>query len=123
MTLPRLDMAASDGIAIATLEGEIDIANADEVGEALLQAAAEQPIGLIVDFTLLRYLDSGGVRMLFKIAEQLAVSRRRFALVVPESSPLIRLIKITGLEEAAWLGASATACRDAMVAEVQQGGG
>lgn len=121
MMSPRLDVAVCDGIAIARLEGEIDIANADEAGEALLHAAAEQPVGLIADLTRLRYLDSGGVRMFFKVAEQLAVSRRRFALVVPESSPLNRLIKITGLEEAAWIGVSVAACRDAMVAEVQQG--
>jgi anti-sigma B factor antagonist len=119
MTLPRIGISERDGIAIATLDGEIDIANSAEVADALLHAAADQPIGLIADLTRLRYLDSGGVRTLFKVADQLAVSRRRFALVVPESSPLNRLIKITGLDEAAWVGVSVDACRDAMVSEVQ----
>lgn len=117
MTLTRVDLSAVDGIAVATLDGEIDIANADEVGDALLHAAADQPMGLIVDLTLLRYLDSGGVRMLFRVAEQLGVSRRRIALVVPESSPLRRLIKIAGFGEAASVGASVADCRDAMVAD------
>lgn len=118
MTLTHVELSALDGIAVAKLDGEIDIANADEVGDALLGAAADQPIGLIVDLTLLRYLDSGGVRMLFKVAEQLGVSRRHLALVVPESSPLSRLIKIAGFGEAASVGVSVATCRDALVAHV-----
>jgi anti-anti-sigma factor len=118
MTLPDIDVSTSDGIAIASFDGEIDIANAAEVAEALLDAAAGQPVGLIADLTRLRYLDSGGVRMLFKVAGQLLVARRRLALVVPESSPLNRLVKITGLDEAAWVGASVDACLDAMAGEV-----
>lgn len=119
MTSPRLGLSACDGIAVATLEGELDIASADDIGDALLQAAAHEPVGLIADLSLLRYLDSGGVRMLFKVGEQLVTSRRRFALVVPEPSPLTRLIKITGLHEAASLGTSVDACREGMLAEVR----
>jgi anti-sigma B factor antagonist len=121
MTSPRIDIATRDGVAIATLDGEIDIANAAAVADALLHAAADQPVGLIADLTRLRYLDSGGVRMLFKVADQLVVSRRRFALVVPECSPLNRLIKITSLDEAAWVGTAVDTCREAMVSDVRDG--
>lgn len=120
MTSAVVELSAQAGIAVAMLEGEIDIANADEVGESLLQAAAGQPIGLIADLTLLRYLDSGGVRMLFKVAEHLDISRRRFALVVPESSPLHRLMKITGIEAAVLLGPSVATCRESMVAALHE---
>jgi anti-anti-sigma factor len=123
MKSPHIEMAARDGIAIAEIGGEIDMTNAAEVAETLLDSAARQPVGLIADLTSLRYLDSGGVRMLFKVAEQLVVSRRRFALVVPESAPLNKLIKITGLHEAATIGASVDACRAAMATDLRDAEG
>lgn len=110
----RVPITAHGNVAVATLEGEIDIANAHVVSEQLLRAAADHPLGLIGDLSTLRYLDSGGVRMLFQVAEQLATSRRRLGLVVPDSSPLHRLVKITGLGEAATVAATLDDCLRAM---------
>lgn len=113
MTSP-FAVSDDDGVAVARLEGEIDIANAALIGDHLLRVAADRPVGVVGDLSALRYLDSGGVRMLFQVAEQLATSRRSLGLVVPEASPLHRLVKITGLGEAAAVGATVEDCLRAM---------
>ena len=69
-------------------------------------------MGLVLDLTDVRYVDSGGVRVFFELAASLAISGRRMALAVPETSPLRRLIKITRLEEAVLLCASAPECAE-----------
>jgi anti-anti-sigma factor len=69
-------------------------------------------LGLVLDLADVRYVDSGGVRVFFELAAQLGSSGRRVALVVPETSPVRRLIKITRLEEAVLLCTSAQECTE-----------
>jgi hypothetical protein len=48
-------------------------------------------------------VDSAGVRMLFEVANHLQLGRQRMSIVIPESSPVYRLLKVTHVGEIAHL--------------------
>ncbi len=108
----RLDLADHDGVVVARIEGDIDFGSAGDLGRDLLDGVSDAALGLVLDLTGVRYIDSGGVRVLFELAAQLGTSGGVVALAVPETSPIRRLIKITRLEEAVLLCTSAQECTE-----------
>ncbi len=108
----RLEIADDDGVVIVRIEGDIDFGSAGDLGRDVLREIPDAAVGLVLDLTDVRYVDSGGVRVFFELAAQLDISGRRVALAVPETSPLRRLIKITRLEEAVLLCTSAQECTE-----------
>jgi anti-sigma B factor antagonist len=88
-------------VPVARISGEIDLANAAQLRDAVLALAAGDAHGLIVDLTEVSYLDSSGVRVLFQLARDLRQHDQTFLVTVPVGSPLRRVLKITGLHEVA----------------------
>lgn len=108
----RIEARDHGGVIVVPLTGDIDATDANEIGRDLFAAVPDHAMGLVLDITDVRYIDSGGVLMLFELAARLDIARRKLALSVPEQSPLRRLIKITRLEEVALLCASADECAE-----------
>ena len=108
----RLELAYDEGVVVARVEGDIDFGSAGDLGRDVLRDLPDAAVGLVLDLTDVRYVDSGGVRVFFELAAQLDISGRRVALAVPETSPVRRLIKITRLEEAVLLCTSAQQCTE-----------
>jgi anti-anti-sigma factor len=108
----RVEVTNEDGVIVARIEGDIDFSSADDLGRDILRALPDAAAALVLDLSDVRYVDSGGVRVFFELAARLAISGRRLALAVPETSPVRRLIKITRLEEAVLLCASAQGCTE-----------
>jgi anti-anti-sigma factor len=88
-----------DGVPMASLEGEIDIANASELRDALFAALSNQPAGLIVDLSGVTYLDSRGVHALLELAERMKVRHQQLRLVVPDAAPIKRVLQLTHLDQ------------------------
>ena len=108
---------AHDGdVVVVRLDGEIDLANTPALSVKILEAIPNDSAGLVVDLSGVRYIDSVGIRMLFKFVRSLHASRQGMAVAVPPDSPVRNLLKITHLDEAALFRASAeeaaTALRD-----------
>jgi len=82
---------------IATISGEIDMSNAEEIRTVLEDRLVEDASMYVIDLTATQYLDSAGLRMLFTIAERLRVRGRRLHLVVPEGASVRRLLAIVEL--------------------------
>lgn len=108
----RLELSDEEGVVVARIDGDIDISSADDLGRDVMRALPDSASGLVLDLSEVRYVDSCGVRVFFELAVQLGISGRRLALAVPETSPVRRLIKITRLEEAVLLCASAQECTE-----------
>lgn len=89
-----------DGYVVAALQGEIDVANAPDVEEELLEALPADAPGLILELDQVEYADSAGVRMLFAIARKLEGRHQSFGLAVPEHAPIRTLLRVTGVHEA-----------------------
>jgi anti-anti-sigma factor len=81
--LAELEVDDRDRIHVAKLDGELDLSNVIDVGDALAAAVAENSIGLVVDLSGVRHIDSAGVRMLFELRRRLGQRRQEVALAVP----------------------------------------
>ena len=87
-------------LPIAVVEGEIDASNAAEVRDRVRALLTNCSTALVVDLTRTSYLDSAGINMLFGLWAALEERRQELHLVVAPSSPIARVISITGLDAA-----------------------
>ena len=94
----RLDVSHSDGAVIACVDGDVDLSNAAELRRALNDAAAPDTIGIVVDLTNVAYVDSSGLTVLARLAQELAVRRQGLAVVAPSGSAVRRVFELVQLE-------------------------
>jgi len=100
MSAHHLEISREGDVVIARLAGEIDLANTPTVSAGVLEAVPNDAIGLVIDLSGVRYIDSVAIRMLFTFVRSLHDSRQGMAIAVPPDSPVRRLLKITHLDEA-----------------------
>jgi anti-sigma B factor antagonist len=98
--IPAIGLRIRDqeGIQIASLEGEIDIANASEVRDQLFALLSNRPSGLIVDLSDVSYLDSRGVHVMLELAERMKIRHQALRIVVPEGAMIRRILLLTHLD-------------------------
>jgi anti-anti-sigma factor len=85
-----------DGTAlVARLRGEVDMTNASYVREELTGAVPNDAHALVIDLSEARYLDSAAIEVLFELSRRLGRRRQELRLVVPQDSPLLRLLTLT----------------------------
>ena len=101
MRPPDCEIREEDGVVVARLSGEIDLVNVQAIAAALRTAVTQDAIGVAVDLSDVRYLDSAGVQMLFQLAIDLATTRKGMAVTLAPDSPLRTLLKITNIQEVA----------------------
>jgi anti-anti-sigma factor len=118
MSARGLEVSRQGDVVIARLDGEIDLANTPTVSAAVLEAVPNDAVGLVIDLSGVRYIDSVGIRMLFTFVRSLHASRQGVAIAVPPDSPVRNLLKITHLDEATAFRASID---DAIVALRESG--
>ena len=87
----------SDDIARIALAGEIDMDNASQVQHQILRAISNQHTGVTLDLSGIEYIDSAGLRVLFTLGNRLATLQIVMRLVVPEVSPVRRVIDLSGM--------------------------
>ena len=89
-----------DEVAVARVEGEVDISNVHEVGTALREAVPNSAVGLVVDLSPTGHLDSSGLRLVYELHRRLTGRGQGLRLVVPRGAPIMQVISLTGLDEA-----------------------
>jgi anti-anti-sigma factor len=114
----ELRMHTADGVLVARLEGEIDLANADVVRSALARAASNDVLGVVVDLSETTYMGSAGINVLFHLRERLRVRGQEVRLVVPPGSGAYDALRYAGVLEALALSDSV----DAALAEMPEQG-
>jgi anti-anti-sigma factor len=90
-----------DGVVIARVTGELDIAGATQTGDAIADAVPTTARGLVVDFSRLDFIDSSGISMLFGLARRLSGRRQQLRVVAAEGGPVTRVLDIVEFERAA----------------------
>jgi anti-anti-sigma factor len=88
-------------VVVAHVSGELDIAEATAVGDAIIAAVPSSALGLVVDFSKLEFIDSSGVAMLFKVVRHLAARRQTLRVVSPSGEPVARVLEIVEFNRAA----------------------
>jgi anti-sigma B factor antagonist len=118
MTRRDVEISRQANIVVARLDGEVDLANAPLLSTQMMEAVGHDGLGLVVDLSRVRYIDSVGVQMLFSLLGTLQASRQAVAIALDEGSPIRKVIKVTRLDEAAVFRPSVEEC----VAALQAGG-
>ena len=98
MTIAEVQ-AGRDGTAVVlVVTGEIDLTNWQAVGERINAEITNQTTQVTVDLGGLTYLDSSGLRLLFKLADRLSFLQVGLTLVVPDAAVSRRVIQLSGLD-------------------------
>ena len=83
-----------DGVAVISIAGEIDLASADQLGDALRLTVAEQPTAVVLDLGRVPFADTNLVHAL-KFLHRLAVR-----IVVMDANPQARrMLAMCGMEQ------------------------
>ena len=114
MTSPVCRVVQDDGVAVAHLRGEIDVMNVPLITGQMRDGARDSAVGLAVDLTDVRYLDSAGMQMLFHLAQELSVARKGMAVALPDTSPITRLLSITHFQATAKVLPTLAECLDSL---------
>ena len=75
-----------------TVRGELDIATAPRLAEAVGSQLSQQPQSLVVDLTGTTFLDSSGARELARTARRAAEDGVALQVVCPSSNRPVRLV-------------------------------
>ena len=89
------------GSVVAHVNGEVDMTNAAYLREQLLDSMPNDALALVIDISDCRYLDSAAIEVVFDISRRLQRRRQQLRLVVPDSSPLGRVLDLTDVNSVA----------------------
>ncbi|MGH3048693.1 MAG: STAS domain-containing protein [Gaiellaceae bacterium] len=81
---------------VVSLEGELDLYNADALRAALLEACGEEPERLVVDLAQVRFIDSTALGVLIEARSRMS-NRRAFMLAAPGLETR-RALEVSGLD-------------------------
>jgi anti-sigma B factor antagonist len=95
--LAHVHLDTIEDVPVARLDGDIDISNAQDLGDALAAVVSSRALGLVVDLTELDYLDSAGVHLLIDLAGRLRTRRQELHVVAPADAPLRTVLDITAV--------------------------
>ena len=82
-----------DDVHVVTLHGELDLANAQRVRDALVEIAGSK---VVVDLTDLRFLDSSGIAALVGARKRIMSAGHQFELRGAQGM-VRRVLELTGL--------------------------
>ncbi len=97
--LARLVEEWHGAVPVARVHGEVDSSNAGDIGLRIRSLVTNQLKAMVVDLEGTTYLDSAGINLLFALGEELRARQQRLLLVVAPSSPIARMIVVTGLDQ------------------------
>ena len=101
MTSAEVAIERRGGAVVAHLSGEVDMTNAARVRDELMVSVPNDAISLVIDLDGCRYLDSAAIEVIFDLARRLSRRRQELKLVLPPSSPLVRVLTLTEVHSVA----------------------
>lgn len=114
----RLAVGRHGGHVTVRLDGDLDIADVEQVRLSILDAVGDEAQGLVVDLSTTRYIDSAGIHMLFDLVRRLQERRQTMAIALPDDSSIATLLKITNVDQAMPVCRTIAECVDALRDEV-----
>lgn len=111
--LINVKVVEEEGVVVAQVSGELDLANSPATGDAIEANLAASARALVVDLTELTFLDSSGVAMLFRLVRRLGDHRQQLHVVAPGGEAVGRVLEIVEFEYAAPVHSELEAALDA----------
>lgn len=86
---------------VVRLRGEIDLSNVEALYKVAEEAVTNHDAGLVVDLSGVTFLDSTGLRLVFRLARRLGDRQQSLRLVVPEGARIARVLDFAGVSTVA----------------------
>jgi anti-anti-sigma factor len=87
------------GVAVAGLEGEVDLSNVEIVERRLAETLFGERAGSVLDLSEIRFLDSSALRMLLNLGAMADEEGRKLHLVVAEGSFAAHVLEVTRFQD------------------------
>jgi anti-anti-sigma factor len=100
------------GVVIAHIAGEVDLSNADRLGQKIARAVPNSALGVVIDLSETSYLDSSGISIVFQLVERLNGRQQLVRVAVPEDAPLRRVLSVVSMESVVPITATAEAAEE-----------
>ncbi|TMK40387.1 MAG: STAS domain-containing protein [Actinobacteria bacterium] len=121
LPLARIRVSDKDGVRTVKVAGEIDLSNLEDLERAVLKIPNHM-LGVLLDLSQARYIDSSTVQLLYRLRNRVHRRRQRLSVVSPDGSPTRRVLELTGFpspREPLWSSAPEAAA--AIRAAVEEG--
>jgi anti-anti-sigma factor len=121
MTGPaRMTLEGDGEVLTARITGEIDLSNASEFEETIVDAVPNTALGMVVDLSGVEYLDSAGIRMLVHLVERFRWRQQVMRAAVPDGSRVRGVLSMAGADGVIPVDATVTEAREWIVASVDE---
>jgi stage II sporulation protein AA (anti-sigma F factor antagonist) len=95
--LADVRFSTRDAALLATVSGEIDMSNAQQLAAGVTGATANELAGVVLDLTAVDYIDSAGIHLMYGLRESLRTRGQELKLVVPAGSPVAETLRLAGI--------------------------
>ena len=102
------------GVAVARLDGEVDLGAVAELGRSLVGAVRDSDRGLVLDLDGVDYLDSAGLHLLHDAARTLGARGQALRIAVAPGAAVLRLLELVDIEHTVPVDASVGAAVEAL---------
>jgi anti-sigma B factor antagonist len=85
------------GVPVVTAPEEIDISNAEDLGEVLLSSADDGYATIVLDMSATRFCDSAGCKIMVRVHNRALAEDGALRLVMKGHDPVARALDITGI--------------------------
>ena len=96
----RVEHEPKGSSVIVRIVGDVDAANAAGVRDDISRLLTNHHMGLVLDLSRTRYLDSAGIQMLLDLSERLRSRGQSLSLYVTRTQPLRLTLSLFELERA-----------------------
>ena len=96
----RVEHEPKGSSVIVRIVGDVDAANAAGVRDDISRLLTNHHMGLVLDLSRTRYLDSAGIQMLLDLSERLRSRGQSLSLYVTREQPLRLTLSLFELERA-----------------------
>ena len=121
MTGPaRMTLEGDGEVLTARITGEIDLSNASELEETIVDAVPNTALGMVVDLSGVEYLDSAGVRMLVHLVERFGWRQQAMRAAAPDGSRVRGVLSMAGADGVIPVDTTVTEAREWIVASADE---
>jgi anti-anti-sigma factor len=107
-------------VLTARITGEIDLSNASELEETIVDAVPNTALGMVVDLSGVEYLDSAGVRMLVHLVQRFRWRQQVMRAAAPDGSRVRGVLSMAGADGVIPVDATVTEAREWIVASADE---
>lgn len=86
-----------EGWAVVHIRGEVDMACAGRMEDAIADAFAARPLAVVADMALVTFCGSAGVSVLIGAQHRALLTETPLVVVAPSAGPVARSLALTGL--------------------------